>query len=88
MSTDDLKSPSTTLNISPGSIMCGITTPYSLRSIDKHYFSVKKITQFQSSKSFSDNSIDFEGTNLMSTFNNNTLKNVTLKSTTTHQYSI
>ena len=48
---------------------------------------LKKGPQFQSSKHFPDNSIVFEGTKSMSTFDNNSLKQVTLKYTTTHKCS-
>ena len=53
--------------------------------MDQLLSSIKNIIQFQSSKLFPDHFIVFEGTNLMSTFDNNSLKKVTLKSTTTHQ---
>ena len=86
-STDDLKAPSTLLNGSSSSIISGITTPFSLRNIDQNYSSVKKSTQFQSSNFLPDYSIDFEVTKSMSNFDNKLLKNVTLKSTTTHQCS-
>ena len=86
-STDDLKAQSNPLNHSSSSVIIGITPPFSLRNIEQNYSSVKNNTQFQSSKMFPDNSIYFEGTNLMSTCDNKLLKNVALKSTTTHQCS-
>ena len=46
-----------------------------------------KNTQFQSSELFPDIYFDIEGTDLMSTFDNKSLNNVTLKSTTTRQCS-
>ena len=55
--------------------------------MDQYDSSVKKSTQFQSSKEFIDNSVDIEGTNLMSTFHNKSLKKFALKSTTTRQFS-
>ena len=85
--TDDLKVPSTPLNSSPSLVISGITPPFSLRIINQNDSSVKNSSQFQSSKMFPDNSINFEGINSMSTFDNNSLKKVTLKSTTTCQCS-
>ena len=87
MSTYDLKSPPTPLNGSPSSVISGITTPFSLRNIDQYDNSVKNSTKIQSSKNFPDNSIDVEGTNLMSTFDKKSLKRVTIKSITTSQSS-
>ena len=55
--------------------------------MDQNYPSVNKNTQYQSSKYFCDNSIDLEGTNIMSTFDNNSLKTVTIKPATTHECS-
>ena len=46
-----------------------------------------KNNQFQSSKLFPDSSIDIEGTNSMSNFDNKSLNKVTLKSTTTRRCS-
>ena len=63
-----LKAPSTPINGLSRSVISGITTPFSLGNIDQNDSSVKKSTQFQSSKSFPDSSIDIEGTNLMSGF--------------------
>ena len=73
-----LKTPSTPLNGSSGSVISGITTPFSLPNIDQNDSSVKN-TQFQSSELFPDNYIDIEGTNLMLNFDNNLLNNNTLK---------
>ena len=66
-SMDNLKDPSTPLNSSSSSVINGITTSFSLLNIELNYSSFRTSTQFQSSKSFPDNSIDFEDTNLMST---------------------
>ena len=54
--------------------------------MDQNDSSFKNSTQFQSSKMFPDHSVYSEGTNLMSNFDNKSLKKVTLKSTTKHQY--
>ena len=86
MYTYNLKTPSTPLNGSSGSVISGITTPFSLPNIDQNDSSVKN-TQFQSSELFPDNYIDIEGTNLMLNFDNNLLNNNTLKPTTTCQCS-
>ena len=84
-STYDLESPSTPLNGSSRSVISSTTTPFSLLNIDQHYSSVKNSNQFNYSKTFLYSSIDFGGTKLMSTFDNKSLKKVTLKSTITHQ---
>ena len=55
--------------------------------MDQNFPSFKNCNQSQYSKYFPENSIDFEGTNLMSIFDNNSLKNVTLRSTFTHECS-
>ena len=60
-----LKAPPTQINGSSSAVIRGITTPFLLCNIDQNYYSVKKSTQFQSSKTFPDNYIDFEGTNLI-----------------------
>ena len=86
-STDYSKDPSTSLNGSSSSVIRCITTSFSLRNIDQNDSSVKNSTQFYSSKSLPDNSIHFEGTNIISTFDDKSLKNVALKPTTTYQCS-
>ena len=68
-----LKAPSTPLNGSSGSVISGITTPFALRNIDQNYPSVKNIT-----KLFPVNSVNFEGTRLMSNFDNKSLKKLLL----------
>ena len=64
-STGDLKDPPTPLSDSSSSVISGRTTPFSSHNIYQKDSSVKNSTQFQSSKNFPDNSIDFGGTNLM-----------------------
>ena len=75
------------LNASSSSVIRGITTPFSLGDINLNESLVKRMTRFQSSELFPDNSVDIEGTNLMSPFDKKSLKMVTLKSTETRQYS-
>ena len=81
------KSPSTPLNVSSSSVVSGITTPFSFRNIDQNYSPVKKCTQFQPSKIFAGNSMDIEGTNLISNFDNKSLETVNIKSTTKRKCS-
>ena len=50
------------------------------------YHSVKNITQYQLSKYFPGTSIDVEGTKLVSSFYNRSLKKYALKSTITHEF--
>ena len=87
MCADDLKDSSTTLNVSSSSFISGITNLFSLLNIDQNYSSVKNSTQFKSSTPPPANSIEFEGTKLVSTFDKKSLKNITLKFTTTHKCS-
>ena len=68
--TDYLKDLSTPLNGSSILVIGGITTPFLSRNIYQNYSSVLKSTQFQSSKTFPNNSINIEGTNLIKTFDN------------------
>ena len=85
LSIDDLKAPPTPLNGSSSSVISATTTPFSPHNINQNYSSVKNRTQFQSSIFFPENYIVFYGTNLMSTFDEKSLKTVTIKSTTTHK---
>ena len=87
LSTYYLKATSTPLDGSLSSVISGITTPFLLRNIDRNYYSIRNSTQFQSSNIFPDHYIDVEGKNLIPTFDNKSLKKVTLKSTTIHQCS-
>ena len=87
LSKDDLKAPSTALNGSSSSVIIGITTLFSLQNIYQNDSSVRKRTQFKSTKLFPENYIDIEGTKLMPTFENKLLKNVTIESTPKRQCS-
>ena len=74
ISTNDLKAPSTPLNGSSSSFIRAINTPFSLSNIYKDNSSVNKSSQCQSSKIFPENYIVFEGKNLLSKFENKSLK--------------
>ena len=74
----DLKAPYHPQYCSTDSVISGITTPFSFIIIDQNFTSVKNSNQYQYSKYFPDNSIYLEGTNLMSIFDNNSLKKLLL----------
>ena len=87
LSTYDLKDSPTSLNGSSNSVISGITTEVSFSNMYKHYSSVKNSSQHQSSKYFLDNSIYLKDTNQISSFDKRSLKNVSFKSTNTHECS-
>ena len=83
LSTENLKSPSTPQNNATNSVISGITTPFLFNNIDPNHPSAKSSTQSQFPKSPPENSILFEGTNLMSSFNQKSFYNASLQSNST-----
>ena len=82
-----LKAPCTPQNGATDYVIRGITTPFSLSNNDPNYSSIKNSPQYQSSISFPDNSIYFGGTDIMSIFNNRSLKYSSLKPNYIHECS-
>ena len=81
---DYLKAPYTPQNSATNLVIGSIETPFSFSNIDPNYTSVKNITQSKSSHYFTENSIGFEGTYLMSSFYNRSLKICSIQYTSTH----
>ena len=68
--TDYFKAPPTPQNGATNSVISGIKFPFQYSNIDLNHPSVKTGTHSQTSKYFSGDSIYFEDTNLMSSFDN------------------